>query len=1764
MKSKKGWSVLLSLFLTFAMILTGAVLNLNEKDITAVTANSAPVVEGNWLLDIYDDIAANESGYDLSQKDYNSGRSGSTPETALLIRTREDLIFISYLTYRGYANSAANRKYYRLDADIDLSGKNWQPIGRQNNDNYRFLGAFDGGGHKILNLSIVDASTQYQGLFGFVAQNAYADFRNITIENAYISGIGSNTNNYAFLCGYAYDATVENVTVKNSTITSVGQNASYYGLVGYANGSLNANNINITDTNIAGTSAYYGMIAGNVEGSLTANRININNSAIEGTNQYYGLIAGRVNGNLTINSSAADFSSLDGTIISENANHGLAVGYVNYGNILIQNVTTNGTINNSSAGNTYSAGLIGYAVVDSQSILIKNCINNADITSAGSYAAGIVGYINITNNANLHIELNNVVNNGDITGNAFIAGLIARTNYAKLIRCSNEGDLYSNQTSGQQAGGLIAQSVTGVDIDSSYNAGYIEGYSVGGLVGGVNGSGSAGAMYNCVIENSYNTGTIKSTERTGGLIGYYYTDTTTQNGAQTYTNLKLTITNCYNSGNLEPSRNSAGIIVLMRGNLLLDSVYNTTSISHSSNGEYTGGLVAFLNYGLLEIVNSYNEGDILTPFSNYVGGLVGQVEPQMNQIKNGGLKVENSYNLGNLEGRNVGGIAGFVRGYLNIDKSFNMGTLSPSGERVGGFVAYFCIELCNTYAVSGIYNSYNTGEIVAGATQDIAGFVGRLDFNSNGAASGAEPLDIINTTFQIVKCHNAGLIQYTNYTNAFIRRLIFSQVSEGFQKVEIASSFSVNNAFQEGENNLATTPVISYENANRIFLIDTEETETVVLDDQGNPIPLLDENGQPVMDGDEPVYQTITTTTGSRVLSAQELKTKKTYNDEEYDFENTWAMPAESGTGNNGAPYLKNLAAINVRMIIDQQTENFYTAVFNENLNIAPGLVGKTFLGWSTAQDDSGTFYAVGTPVILKNKNITLYAQFESTNYYKIIIDGASAGSVEAQLDATTLDGSGEFDLISLTENDDVYLLSLMRTEPNFFGWQVWKQKNAVTGEGHWVTLSTAEVLSLKDLIDQIFIEDYAMLSEATVEGEYFTNVGTLRFRASKTTISVGIGADANDALLGSLAINGNDAPYTQSTLFALTDSTETTLQATPKDFYKASQFIVQYYADGVKQGEEITLSAVNNFAKFVLSAEGMTGNISIIVKVIFEKINFDVLINVQTKDIADYDISGLELVSGTHAEQIRINEEAAFDLTAVNEQNFESYKLCFVGFKIFNYTTNSYDYILNENALKFVKNGVIDSDYLSAYSNDGQFVIIAEYMVKYRVSITNSIGGKIEIVMKEGDSTITTTYNNSITELYFEKGSIINITANADNYYAFSEFDGKTIGTIDQQNPNILNITLTDEVNVATVYNLLTYEIVVKLVDRDSQTQINDGEIQFAINSDLQATHAKINDDIEFINSIVPNGYRFDSFILKNADNNLVLSSGELEITKELLEIYLTSDNKLTVTGRFVKQYTLNVLIPDEQARMGNFVVKEFMGDQYVQTDKTVFDVGTKIEIEAAVNTHYIFKGFNVPTFENPEKDNTANITLIESNRTIILNFEPVVYTIVAENNVGAGTISISKQQFIVGNVVVIMFTPQQGQVIKSWKLNGVDVNKLPSNVVVKENSVAITITDEWYQEYGTELNSTIITGLNSGIMGAIIAVGTAVPTLLALLIVFYVLNSKKKKLIRAELKSNAMNKYKLDTSSFIKDLKEGKNAGVVTDADVKAEMKRRKKDKK
>ena len=105
-----------------------------------------------------------------------------------------------------------------LTADIDLTGKDWTPIGTDYDNSY--TGTFDGGGHTITGLTVT-TNDQYAGLFGYLG-----NFGNggSTVKNVVMEGIQITCNHrlgYAGgVAGYSW-GTIENCSVSGSVSGTV-------------------------------------------------------------------------------------------------------------------------------------------------------------------------------------------------------------------------------------------------------------------------------------------------------------------------------------------------------------------------------------------------------------------------------------------------------------------------------------------------------------------------------------------------------------------------------------------------------------------------------------------------------------------------------------------------------------------------------------------------------------------------------------------------------------------------------------------------------------------------------------------------------------------------------------------------------------------------------------------------------------------------------------------------------------------------------------------------------------------------------------------------------------------------------------------------------------------------------------------------------------------------------------------------------------------------------------------------------------------------------------------------------------------------------------------------------------------------------------------------------------------------------------------------------------------------------------------------------
>ena len=153
--------------------------------------------------------------------------AGAEEKKAITITTAEELA--------GMANDLTAN--YILDADIDLAGITWNPIGTYKPSgeseeeqeipasDAAFTGTFDGHGHTIRNLTITGEDGIAVGLFGCIANTEVGNF---TLENASTEG----TIMVADAVGYSFTSTVHDVHLVNGKVTAYAGEMSAEGMYG--------------------------------------------------------------------------------------------------------------------------------------------------------------------------------------------------------------------------------------------------------------------------------------------------------------------------------------------------------------------------------------------------------------------------------------------------------------------------------------------------------------------------------------------------------------------------------------------------------------------------------------------------------------------------------------------------------------------------------------------------------------------------------------------------------------------------------------------------------------------------------------------------------------------------------------------------------------------------------------------------------------------------------------------------------------------------------------------------------------------------------------------------------------------------------------------------------------------------------------------------------------------------------------------------------------------------------------------------------------------------------------------------------------------------------------------------------------------------------------------------------------------------------------------------------------------------------------------
>lgn len=203
-----------------------------------------------------------------------------------------------------------------LDKNIDLTGKDWTPIGTDYDNSYK--GTFDGGGHTITGLTFT-TNDEFAGLFGWL--NRAGTVKNVVMEGVQITSHQIYGGSIGGVVGYGW-GTIENCSVSGS---------------------------------VSGTVYVGGVVGVQIGGSITGCS---SSATVKGTVDVGG-VAGQTNSSATLTACYATGNVIIEMAPNKNIAGGSLVGMNAGSSLLACYATGNVTSTGSSTGYMHIGGFLG-------------------------------------------------------------------------------------------------------------------------------------------------------------------------------------------------------------------------------------------------------------------------------------------------------------------------------------------------------------------------------------------------------------------------------------------------------------------------------------------------------------------------------------------------------------------------------------------------------------------------------------------------------------------------------------------------------------------------------------------------------------------------------------------------------------------------------------------------------------------------------------------------------------------------------------------------------------------------------------------------------------------------------------------------------------------------------------------------------------------------------------------------------------------------------------------------------------------------------------------------------------------------------------------------------------------------------------------------------------------------------------------------------------------------------------------------------------
>ncbi len=682
-----------------------------------------------------------------------------TAEKPYLIGSQEDFGMLEYGLNRYDTIAHAAGLYFKQTADFEAPHRSDVYDGRYTFGE-SFAGIYDGDG-KSITIAYLGAQAESDTTVGlFKTLYDGAQIKNLTIR-ANMQGIKKNGG---MLAGSSQgNVTLTNVTVSGSITDSNGHIGAF---IGHATGNLTAEHCRLFASVHA--NSYVGGLVGYMEnGMLTVtdfSNLQENSMPFLFTVHAGNRGAGGITGGIMKGGCAFKDITLQHSIEKEDS--GLKVIYAGAdragglaGEMALNEASSLNNINIWAPVRSEqkdAGGLVGTATLTAP-LSVSNC-TFASLVKSNEKAAGFFGYLKCDNHLNL-AETNQVVqvNNGylNVEANKYAGGMFGYV-YGD-IKTSGLCLINVNVTATSNfAGGIIGELEHGTLETKNFsldNDMQVYGNdATGGLVGYANSSTIKGDIGDLNFSSIPSPDSFKSNypgkvsspgadgkgTSMGGLVGYA---------------LHSHLDHLCFTGSVFGSDRVGGIVGHIRGTASITHCVNNANIVENSTNTCTGGIAGKVDFTDGTYTHMINYSNIAG--MEQTGGIFGYIGLETSTTHN--LNIQYAVNAGEVSGsQNVGGCVGRLYDDMNdvehkISYCANYGKVSNSGNgNLGGILGQGDSKKMI------IMNSANHGEIAGGSNgaSQVGGIAGRMGKDPGGVT--------IGNNMELAYCCNRGNISSDN------------------------------------------------------------------------------------------------------------------------------------------------------------------------------------------------------------------------------------------------------------------------------------------------------------------------------------------------------------------------------------------------------------------------------------------------------------------------------------------------------------------------------------------------------------------------------------------------------------------------------------------------------------------------------------------------------------------------------------------------------------------------------------------------------------------------------------------------------------------------------------------------------------------------------------------------------------------------------------------------------------------------------------------